>query len=190
MIAGIDIRRDICMKLPPPRNRSMHMFGLTSLGLVHTAISLVAVVAGVVALFRYKEIPPGTTVEQVYVWTTVLTCLTGFGIFQHGGFGKPHVLGILTLVVLAVAAVAGRTQLFGRWSKYVETISYSTTFFFHMIPGFTESLTRLPAGSPVFASAEDPGLQPVIGVVFVLFLIGVVLQVLRLRGTRRIAAAV
>ena len=141
------------------------------------------------AFVRYKEIPAGTTVGQVYIWTTVLTCLTGFGIFQHGGFGKPHALGILTLVVLAIAAVAGRTALFGRASKYVETICYSTTFLFHMIPGFTESLTRLPAGSPVFSSAEDPGLQPVIGVVFVLFLIGVVLQVLRLRGAGRAVAA-
>jgi uncharacterized membrane protein len=165
------------------------MFGLTSLGIVHTVISLVAVVAGVIALLRYKEIPPGTTVGQVYIWTTVLTCLTGFGIFQHGGFGKPHALGILTLVVLAIAAVAGRTALLGRASKYVETICYSTTFFFHMIPGFTESLTRLPAGAPVFSSADDPGLQPVIGVVFVLFLVGVVLQVLRMRGAGRETAA-
>ncbi|MEJ8825744.1 hypothetical protein WKW80_27560 [Variovorax humicola] len=166
------------------------MLGLTSLGIVHTAISLVAVVAGVIAFFRYKEIVPGTRLGQVYIWTTVLTCLTGFGSFQHGGFGKPHALGILTLIVLAVAAVAGRTQLFGRVSKYVETISYTTTFFFHMIPGFTESLTRLPAGSPVFSSAEDPGLQPVVGIVFVLFLIGAVLQVLRLRGAGRAAAVV
>jgi uncharacterized membrane protein len=165
------------------------MFGLTSLGIVHTAISLVAVAAAVVAVLRYKEIPPGTRVGQVYIWTTVLTCLTGFGIFQHGGFGKPHALGILTLIVLAIAAVAGRTALFGRASKYVETLCYTLTFFFHMIPGFTESLTRLPAGSPVFSGPDDPGLQPVIGVVFVVFVVGMVLQVLRLRGAGRAPAA-
>lgn len=163
------------------------MFGLTTLGAIHTAISIVAVVAGVIALARDKTILPGTTVGQVYIWTTVLTCLTGFGIFQHGGFGKPHMLGILTLLVLALAAVAGRTRLFGRASKYVETIAYSTTFFFHMVPGFTESLTRLPAGAPVFSSPDDPGLQKVIGVVLVLFLIGVTLQVRRLRAARSMA---
>ena len=32
------------------------MFGLTTLGTIHTAISLVAVAAGFVALARYKEI--------------------------------------------------------------------------------------------------------------------------------------
>ncbi|CAN5688133.1 hypothetical protein BH11PSE8_BH11PSE8_34810 [soil metagenome] len=160
------------------------MFGLTTLGAIHTAISLVAVVAGVIALTRDKTILPGTTVGQVYIWTTVLTCLTGFGIFQHGGFGKPHALGILTRLALALAAVAGRTRLFGGASKYVETIAYSTTFFFHMVPGFTESLTRLPSGAPVFSSPDDPGLQKVIGVVLVLFLIGVALQVRRLRAAK------
>ena len=45
------------------------MFGLTILGTIHTAISLVAVIAGFVALARYR----------------------------HGGFGPPHALAILTL---------------------------------------------------------------------------------------------
>ena len=157
-------------------------FGLTTLGAVHTAISLVAVAAGLVAFIRFKEISPGHTLGKLYIWTTVLTCLTGFGIFQHGGFGKPHVLGIVTLAVLALAAVAGRTALLGRASKYVETVSYSLTFFFHMIPGATETFTRLPAGAPLFSSPEDPALQKVVGVLFVVFLIGATLQVRRLRA--------
>ena len=86
-------------------------------------------------------------------------------------------LGIVTLIVLGVAAIAGRSQLFGRASKYIETVSYSLTFFFHMIPGVTETFTRVPAGSPVFANADDPGLQKVIGPIFVVFLVGAFLQV-------------
>jgi hypothetical protein len=89
------------------------MFGLTSLGVIHTVISLVAVAAGLVAFFRDKRIVATNTTGRVYIWATVLTCVTGFGIFQHGGFGKPHMLGIITLVVLAVAALAGRRKLFG-----------------------------------------------------------------------------
>ena len=165
------------------------MFGLTSLGAVHTAISLVAVAAALVALVRYKEIAPGSRAGQVYIWGTVLTCLTGFGIFQHGGFGKPHALGIITLVVLGIAALAGTPGRFGRATRYIETIGYSLTLFFHMIPAFTETGTRLPAGAPLFASPEDPALQKAIGVVFVVFLIGVVLQVRRLRAAGRAGVA-
>lgn len=158
------------------------MFGLTSLGVVHTAISLVALAAGVICFVRYKEILAGTTLGQTYIWTTVLTCLTGFGIFQHGGFGKPHVLGILTLLVLGIAALARKPGRFGRATRYIETVSYSLTFFFHLIPGFTETFTRFPSGAPLFSSPEDPALLKVIGVVFVLFLIGAALQVRRLRA--------
>ena len=81
------------------------IYGLTQLGVVHTIISLIAVAAGAIAFVRYGRISPGVTVGKVYVITTVLTCLTGFGIFQHGGFGKPHMLGILTLVMLGIAAI-------------------------------------------------------------------------------------
>ncbi len=158
------------------------MLGLTPIGVVHTLISLVAVAAGAVALIRSREIAPHTVTGQVYIWATLLTCLTGFFIFQHGGFGKPHALGVLTLGVLGVAWAAGSRQVFGAWSRMLEMLSYSLTFFFHMVPGITEPATRLPFGAPWAASPEDPKLQTVIGVVFLLFLIGAALQVRWLRG--------
>jgi len=167
------------------------MFGLTTLGAIHTAISLVALAAGFVSILRFGEIAAGRTVGRVYVWATVLTCLTGFGIFQRGGFGAPHVLGILTLVVLGIAALAGGGRLFGAASRYVATIAYSTTLFFHMIPGLTETFTRFPLGAPLFASPEDPALQKAVGVCFVLLVIGCILQVrrLRARGTTSLPGA-
>ena len=162
------------------------MFGLTTLGTIHTAISLVALAAGAWALVRDKAILPDTTLGKVYIWTTVLTCMTGFGIFQHGGFGAPHALGILTLLVLGVAAMARRW--FGRAGPYVETLAYSLSFFFHFIPGATETFTRLPVGAPLFSGPDDPALQKVVGVLFLLYLIGAALQVWRLRSGRRNAS--
>src|SRR6266446_2140949 len=136
-----------------------NMLGLTSLGTFHTAISLIAVAAGFILLVREKEISPRTLLGKIYVAATVVVCLTGFGIFQHDGFGKPHALGIITLVVLGVAAVAGYSNFFGRASRYVETVSYSATLFFHMIPGITETSTRLPPGAPLLSSPDAPELK-------------------------------
>jgi len=164
------------------------MFGLTPLGVIHTAISLIAVAAGLIALIRDKEISPRNMLGKTYVITTVITCLTGFGIFQHGGFGKPHTLGIITLIVLAVAYVAGYTKLYGRLSPYIETVSYSATFLFHLIPGITETTTRLPLGAPLLPNADAPALQAATAVLLVAFLIGATLQVLRLRARRRPAS--
>jgi hypothetical protein len=158
------------------------MFGLTSLGIVHTLISLVAVATGLYSLVVDHEISPRTRVGKTYIWTTVLTCLTGFGIFQHGGFNKAHVLGIITLVVLVIAWIAGR-HAFGRASRYIAVVAYSMTYFFHAVPGLTETTTRLPLGSPIFASPDDPTLQKLITGAFVLFLIGAFLQVRKLRAS-------
>jgi uncharacterized membrane protein len=162
------------------------MFGLTSLGLVHTVTSLVAVAAGVIGLLRDRQLSWSNAIGKVYVAATVLTCVTGFGIFQHGGFGKPHVLGIVTPTVLGLAALAAATPTFGRASAYVATISYSLSFFFDMIPGATETFTRLPLGAPVFAGPDDPTLQKIVAALFVLFLIGAALQARRLHAHLRV----
>jgi hypothetical protein len=99
-------------------------------------------------------------------------------IFQHGGFGKPHALGVLTLVVLAAALLAEYSSLFGRASRYVATIGNSTAFFFHFIPAATETFTRPPLGAPLLPNADAPELQVIVGAFFVVFLLGATLQVL------------
>jgi hypothetical protein len=159
------------------------MLGLSSFGIFHTVISLVALVAGFVALFLHKEISPRTRSGLIYVLMTVLSCLTGFGIFRHGNFGPAHILGVLTLGTFGLAWGAGRFW-FGRISPYAETLAYSLTFFFNFIPAFTETLTRLPVGAPVASSPEAPILQKIIGLCFVLFLVGAIAQVIRLRRSR------
>ncbi len=158
------------------------LLGLTPLGAIHTVISLVALAAGTFALIRDHQITLKNSTGRLYVITTVLTCLTGFGIFEHGGFGAPHALGIITLLVLALASVAEKGDLFGRSSAAVAVVSYSATYLFHWIPAITETTTRLPLGAPLIVDREGPELQAVSGILFVLFLIGAFLQVRRLRA--------
>lgn len=161
------------------------MFGLTSLGMFHTAISVFAVSAGVVALVRYHAIGPDTRAGRIYIALTIVTCLTGFGIFEHGGFGKPHALGVITLATLAVAFLAAHSRLLGDLAPYVERVAYSLTFFFHIIPAMAESATRLPLGTPLLQSPEDPALQAANGICFLLFLIGATFQVRAIRRLHR-----
>lgn len=71
---------------------------LTPLGTVHTLLSLVAVVAALVALIRDGGVAPRSGIGRVYIWSLVATCLTGLPIFRHGTIGPPHISGVLTLV--------------------------------------------------------------------------------------------
>lgn len=160
------------------------MLALTNLGVVHTAISVVAVAAGIAAFIRDGEISSRNRIGRLYIWSTVLVCLTGFPIMEHGGFGKPHVLGVVTLVALVVATLAGKGRL-GVFSRPVEVVCYTSTFLFHMIPGFVETTTRLPLGNPWIKDREGPELKAITGVLFLLFLAGATVQVLRLRSGAR-----
>src|SRR5258708_11546227 len=159
------------------------MFGLTTLGIFHTIISLVAVATGAIALLRDGKISWENSIGKTYVITTIITCVSGFGIFQHGGFGKPHALGVITLVVLALIYAAQQIRFFGRYSPYIVTIGFSMTFLFHAIPGITETATRLPLDAPLASSLEDPHIKMAIGICFVLFLIGAAVQLRKLRAS-------
>ncbi len=167
------------------------MLGLTTLGMVHTAISLVAVVSGFWVLARDKEISARSSLGRTYLLTTLLTAATGLGIFQHGGFGPPHALSILTLLALAAGAAAEFSGVLGRWSRQAQAACYSATMLFHMIPGFTESLTRLPPGQPLLPNAEAPELKSIAGALLLLFVVGLGTQLrwLRSRATQPLAPA-
>jgi len=156
---------------------------LTPLGVFHTSLSLVAVVSAIATLIKDRGVSPRSRVGRVYIWSLVATCLTGLPIFRHGAIGPPHVLGVLTLATFAVAAIAGKTQVFGRLSAYVETVSYWVTLLFLGISTVTETLTRVPPGAPIVASPEAPIFKPLYLALLVLFLIGVTMQIKRLRTT-------
>src|SRR5260370_28425851 len=156
--------------------------GVTSVGVFHGAISVVELVCVFWAFIGYKEILQEPRLGLVYLVTTFITAATGFGIFQHGGFGPAHVLGVLTILALLVGTIAGNFRVFGSASPYVRSISYSATLFFHMIPAVTETSTRLPLGAPLLSSPDAPALRLATVLFLVTFLVGATLQVRRMRA--------
>ena len=164
------------------------MPGLTAFGVFHTAIGVIALIYGFIALARDNEISPNNRRGQIYLVATLITAVTALGIFRHGGFGPPHALAVLTLLALAVGTVAARSHVFGSASRYVQAASYSATILFHMIPAVTESSTRLPPGAPLASSQDAPVLQGVQLMLLLAFLVGVTLQVRWLRSSSRLEA--
>ena len=156
-------------------------FRLTPLGLFHTLVSLVAVVTAFMALYKDGKISPRTPIGRAYLVSLWITTLTGFPIFRHGSIGPPHIVGAITVVVLLLAALAGKTGAFGRASAFVETVGYSTSVLLLMIPTVTETLTRVPPSMPWVASPEAPIFPVLYSVLLVLFLVGLSWQLRRLR---------
>lgn len=164
------------------------MLNMSAFGIFHTAIALVAVVAGIIAIVRHGEIGMATRSGLTYVLFTVATCITGLFIFHHGGFGPPHALAIIMMVVLVIAYLAERRPGRVGLSRYVAVLGYSLTLFFHLIPGLTETGTRVPIGSPAFTGPEDPTLKALVGAGFLLYLVGAAVQAMRIRRSRHLLA--
>jgi hypothetical protein len=165
------------------------IFGLTPLGVFHTAVSLVALYTGIWAILRYKQFSVYERLTQVYLITTFVTAASGLGIFQHGGFGPPHVLAILTILAIVAGVVTEKTLLLGPvWSRYFQALCYSTTLFFHAIPGFNETLSRVPPGKPITSGPDDPKFQVIAAGIFVVYAVLMVVQLVWLKRTAPKAA--
>jgi uncharacterized membrane protein len=137
--------------------------GITTLGALHTALALVALLAAFISLGRTGLIAWHSRLGRLYVVTTVLTCITGFGIFRRGGFNEAHMLGVATLLTVGLAWLAARGAL-GARSPYIETVALSLT-----------------VGAPLAASTEEPWLKVAASILFVVFLLGAWWQVRHLR---------
>ena len=150
------------------------------LGWFHTIVAIFALICGAYTFTKYKEILLSHRSGVLYLLATLITACTALAIFQRGTFGPGHALAVLTLGALAVGTIAAKTSLFGKFSRYLQAISYSGTLLFHMIPAITDGLLRLPVDDPVLDSIESPVLKGIYAVFFLLYLIGVSLQMVRL----------
>lgn len=163
------------------------MLGITPFGLFHTAISLVSLFTGLYLLVRRREVAWAGPGGRLYVWATVATCVTGLFIFRHGGFNEAHALSILTLLVLGGAVWAERGAARGSLRQISAVLAFTLTVFFHFIPAYNETLVRVPVDAPYISGPDDPKLLPLVGGTFVVFLVVMVLQFLRLRRERNVA---
>jgi len=151
------------------------MLGLSALGAVHTAISLVAIVAGFWAIAR-DELIVLNGLGKLYLTTTALTAATGLMMFRHDVWRIGHSFSVLTLAVLAIGTVAAATPLFGRASRYVQAAFFSSTLLIHMITGLAETLTRLPPAGPLVTAANAFLFMYIIGMLVMLYLAGTAFQ--------------
>ncbi|MES2793360.1 MAG: hypothetical protein V4719_27360 [Planctomycetota bacterium] len=154
---------------------------MSSLGLFHTGVSLLALGSGTYAFWRDGQINPRNSLGKFYLGTMLVATLTAFGIFRHGTFGVGHMLSLVTLGILTTGILASYSTTFGRLRDYVETISYSASYLMLMVFATTETLTRLPAAHPIAASQEAPILGVVRLGLLIAFAVGLSFQIPRLQ---------
>ena len=154
---------------------------MTVLGWFHTILGILAVLSGFYTLYKYKIITTEEGSGKLYVLVTLLVAGSALGIYNQGGFGIAHVLAVLTLIALAGGYFMEKFKWFGSFSKYFQALGYTSTLLFHMIPAITDFLRRLPLGDPFIDSFEDPLLLNFHTAFLVIYLVGLVTQMVWLK---------
>ena len=160
---------------------------LSILGIIHTAISVIALLAAFYALFKSGKLDPLTGSGRAYIWLTILTCVTGFPIMKTGHFTPGHYVAITILILLPLGIYAKQLRIFGKFWEYAQVIFLSTTLFLSWIPAFVETLTRLPISSPIADGPNAPILQNLLAGLLVVYLVGVIYQLVKLRSRKKSA---
>jgi hypothetical protein len=158
---------------------------LSVLGIIHTAISILAIIAAIVALIRYGKMSPTNTPGLAYIWFTVITCITALPIMKLGHPTGGHPLAIIILVLLAIGVYSNKIPVLKKAADYVQIFCISTTLFLSMIPTTVETLTRVPISHPIATGPDDPLVPKFLGVFLVLYAAGIIYQFVKLKKNKK-----
>ena len=155
---------------------------LSAFTTLHVIISLIAIVSGIVVMFGLLGSKPMQGLTAIFLLFTILTSATGF-LFPVEKLLPSHVIGTLSLVLLAIACIALYVmKVSGAWRWiYVLTalISLYLNVFVLVIQSFLKvpALTAMAPGNP----PSGPVFAVVQGIVLLFFVVVIVGAMRRFR---------
>ena len=152
---------------------------------VHVIISLIGIVAGIIVMFGLlgSNRMPGLT--AIFLLFTILTSATGFLIppLLSEKLLPSHIVGILSLVLLAIACVAlYGMKLSGAW-RSVYVVTAMTSLYLNIFVLIIQAFLKVPALHALAPSVppSEPPFAIIQGIVLVFFVIVIIGAVRRFR---------
>ena len=122
---------------------------------VHVVLSLLGIFSGVIVLFgmfRSQRLHGWTA---LFLATTVLTSVTGF-FFPRDHLLPSHIVGVISLVVLAVAIIAlYGYRLAGSW-RWIYVASAGMALYLNVFVGVVQAFQKLPFLKPLAPTQSEP----------------------------------
>jgi hypothetical protein len=148
--------------------------------IVHVLISVVGIFTGLIVLFGMLA---GKRLDGWTKWflaTTVLTSVTGF-FFPFHGFTPAIGLGIISLLVLAVAIYARYPrQLAGHW-RWIYVVTAVVALYFNVFVSVVQSFEKIPALHALAPTQTEPPFKFTQLVVLALFAVLTIIAAIRFR---------
>ena len=122
---------------------------------VHTAVSVVGLLTGVLVLAAMLAARKPIGLTALFLVTTTLASVTAF-MFPSKQVGLGHAVGVLSLMVLVptLFAIAAR-PLTGRW-RIVYALGATAALYLNMVIGVAQLFAKLPALRPDGALLTAP----------------------------------
>jgi hypothetical protein len=159
------------------------VLGMTTFTLVHVALSLIGILSGFVVVLGFLTAKPLNGWTGVFLASTVLANVTGF-LFPFHRFMPSHVIGILSLIALAIA-IFGRYQrhLAGGWRRsYV--ISSMIALYFNVFILIVQLYEKVPALKAIDPTQSEAPFKITQLTALVLFVLLSILATVRFRDER------
>ena len=142
--------------------------GFTPFTYTHVAISLLGILSGLIVLWGLLNAHLLERWTLVFLVTTIITNATGF-FFPFYQVLPSHIIGAISLVVLAVALYAryGK-RLEGAW-RWVYAVSAVTALYFNVFVLVVQLFRRVPALAAAAPTQQEPPFAVAQLVVLVIF---------------------
>lgn len=160
---------------------------LATFTLVHVLISLIGIGSGLITAYGLLAAKPLDGWTATFLATTVLTSLTGF-LFPVEHLLPSHIVGIISLVVLALAIFAryGR-HLTGSW-RWIYVVTALIALYLNCFVAVVQSFMKVPALKALAPTQKEP---PFLIAQIALLVLFIVLGIFAVKNFRvnRLAAA-
>jgi hypothetical protein len=161
---------------------------LATYTLIHVIISLIGIGSGLIVLFGMFGGKRLDGMTGLFLATTVLTSVTGFG-FPIAHVTPGIVLGILSLIVLAIAIPARYSfRMAGKW-RAIYVVTAVIALYFNCFVLVVQSFLKVPALHALAPKGNEPPFAIAQGVLLVLFIVAGTLAVKRFRPDAAISVA-
>lgn len=155
----------------------MHQSPMSPLTVIHVLISLIGIVSGLVVLFGFFFGRFSRLWTFVFLGATIATSITGF-FFPIKGITPGIVLGILSLILLAVAIAAYRKH----WTKTF-VITCAAAEFFNVLVLIVQSFGKIGPLHVLAPKGSEPIVALTQGLALVFFAALAILDIRRHRFT-------
>jgi len=148
---------------------------------VHVLLSSIGIGAGLIVMFGLLAGKLPDRWNTLFLVTTVATSVTGFG-FPVDRLLPSHIVGIISLVILAVAIVA-RYALHqaGAWRR-IYVVCAAIALYLNVFVGVTQAFLKLPALTALAPTQTEPPFAVAQLVVLGLFIAPTIVAAKRARG--------